>query len=93
MIAANKFHVFLCLAVLSFTALSEENSIFTDHVNGIQAVSSFSPFNKNNDLDLCLLKWDKKISHEYCPIQYSFLKTNQKYSHHYAKSARAPPRV
>jgi|GEM_PF-3218675 len=93
MIVPNKFHVLLCLAVLTFTAVAEDKSNFTEYLNGMQAVSAVSPFNETDDLDLCLLKPDNKISHEYGPIQYSFHKTTQKSSNYYAKSPRAPPLV
>ena len=93
MIVSNKFNVFLCFAVLSLTAFTEDKPLFSDYVTGIQAVTSLSHENNNDDLDLCLIKPAKKISHEYCSVQYSFLKTNPKSFSYLPKPARAPPRV
>lgn len=91
MIASNKFNVFLCLAVLSFTAASEEKPYFSDHVTEIQAVTSLHHENNNDDLDLCLLKPAKKVSHVYCQDQYYFQNSKQKYFNYLPKSPRGPP--
>jgi len=93
MIASNKFNVFLCLAVLVFTAFPEEKPFLSDHDSGIQAVASQCHGNTNDDLDICLFKPAKKTSHEYHQKQYSFHNSNQKYFNHLRKSARAPPLV
>jgi hypothetical protein len=93
MIASNKFNVFLCLAVFTFTALSEEQSFLSDHVTGFQAVTAQCHGNTSDDLDLYVLKPAKQISQEYCQKRYFFYHSNQKYFNHSTRSARAPPLI
>jgi len=91
MIASNKFNVFLCLAVLSFTSISEEKPYFSEYVTGIQAVTSFHHENNNDDLDLCLLKPAKKVSHAYYQDYYLAHNSKYKYFNYLPKSPRGPP--
>jgi len=93
MIASNKFNVFLCLSVFTFTASFEEKPFLSDFDNGIQAVTSICHGNTSDDPDVCLFKPVQKISHKFYQNQYVFSHSSQKHFKYITKSARAPPRV
>jgi hypothetical protein len=89
--ASNKFNVFLCFAVLSLTAFTVDKPLFSDYVTGIQAVTSLSHENNNDDLDLCLVKTTKEISHDYWQYPNSPYNSNHSCLSHFTNLARAPP--
>lgn|SRR5690554_1545777 len=89
----NKFHILLYLAVLACTTLAQRDSSFSDHLTGIQAVSTAVSLHNTDNLELSLSDRVAEISNEFRSSPYDFICSEQHDTHNLSKPARAPPLV